>query len=177
MCTVKIIKTENIMSILSQFLRAKFTFFKKYTWYYNDSHSTEVCKQSKINRFKIKLSLTLIPRVDPFLQRTYTLLCIQLEVFLRDFVPGTVLGAGESKGSGRTKDEAAMLPEAHLKQCTHLLVLILQCPEPPPGCFLQGAIYTPSGAALHSEGECQILKRTEGERSGWKCSNREERIR
>lgn len=81
---------------------------------------------------------------------------VQSDVSLRAyFVPSAVLGAG---GPGQRRPT-----RAHLKQRTHLLVLILQRPEPPPGCLLQGAVYTPLGTALHAEGEGQILKRTEGE--------------
>ena len=61
--------------------------------------------------------------------------------------------------------------QAHLKQGTHLLVLILQRPEPPPGRFLQGAAYTPPGAALHTEGERQILKRKGGEMQSDQAGN------
>lgn len=67
--------------------------------------------------------------------------------------------------------ELHLATPAHLKQGTHLLVQILQRPQPPPGCFLQEAIYTPPGAALHTERERQILKRTEREMQSGQAGN------
>lgn len=93
---------------------------------------------------------------------------VRSDVSLRAyFVPSAVLGAGQPAAEGRKDARPApglrRPTQAHLKQRTHLPVLILQRPEPPPGCLLQGAVYTPLGAALHAEGEGQILKRTVGE--------------
>lgn len=141
-------------------------------------------------RFELKFSLTRQPQRSPPLRvpahscwaenvSIFVHPFVQSDVSLRAyFVPKRCPRCWGPAAEGREAGPGQRRPtRAHLKQRTHLLVLILQRPEPPPGCLLQGAVYTPLGTALHAEGEGQILKRTEGE--GWdrKRNERKERIR